>query len=577
MRILFLYPSDSRTFNSGLASLSAVLREAGHQTALYTAGAYEPGGLQAAAAGFRPDIAAVSSVTNQLPLAARWIGEAKKLGLKVILGGIHATLDPEEAVLTPGLDALCVGEGEDALLDFVERISRGEPWSDVPNLWLREGETVVRNPVRPLRADLDGLPDPDYALFDYDRILDESGCLMVFANRGCPYRCNYCVTHALLKLYGAKGFARFTSPAKLVERLGRLVAAYPKARTIEFFDDTFVLNRRWLEAFARLYPQAIGLPFLANARADLVDRDVVRLLSQAGCIRINMAIETGSESLRRGVLAKDVTDADLRRAFRLFRRAGIRTYAHNMVGLPGETEADILRTVRLNRKLRVDDLQCWTFYPYPGTEAGRLCRERGWIVDRGGDATVAGKNVLRVLDQPGIGYERVSFQFRTFKYRVLGDRTPPEDVPADVMIAGREESQMISGWHALESDGPTPFRWTKPEARLYLRRRGKRRLAVLARTFLPGPPPQVTIECAGRQILSATVPQGAWTWLEAEIPRRGGPILEIALRTDPPFPAARLDPRDPRWLGLAVSQIRLETARERKRRRRESPPAHPSR
>jgi radical SAM superfamily enzyme YgiQ (UPF0313 family) len=573
MRILFVYPSDNRTFNSGISSLSAVLKRAGHETALYWTSGFDAASFDQRMATFRPDLVAVSAVTNQFPLAARLIERAKSsTGKPVILGGIHATLAPEEAVGTPGLDALCVGEGEGALLDFVERLAAGRPYDDIANLWIKTPAGIVRNPVRPLITDLDSLPDPDYEIFDYDIILEETGILMVFANRGCPYNCNYCVNHSLLQLYGPKSFVRFLSVGRLLSRIQGLFRRYPLAETLEFFDDTFILNRRWLAEFAERYPPAVGRPFYCNVRADLVDKEVVRLLKKAGCVRVNMAVETGTECLRREVLNKDVTDDDLKRAFGVFRKAGIRTYAHNMVGIPHETEENILRSIALNRILRVDDLQCWTFYPYPGTEAREVCLKNGWIVERG-SVTVAGKNTLSSLDQPGIDYERVSYHFRTFRYRVLGDRAPKEEIPFDFMEAGGEESQMISGWHALESDGTMAFRWTKPEARLYLRNSGKRGLAVLANCFLPGPPPRLTIEVGERRVAEVESPQGRWGWIEADLPKSGESVLEIILRVESPFPASRLNPLDLRLLGIAVAQVRLEDDRERRARRDKQNPA----
>jgi len=559
MKILFIYPSDNRTFNAGLAYLSAVLKKDGHQTGLFMTDRFDTSELDQQLHEFKPDLVAVSSVTNQFPLAQQLIGYAKeKTGVPLVLGGVHATLMPEEAILTEGLDALCIGEGEDSLCEYVRRLETGQSLTAVEGFWVKEKGVIQRNQVRQPVQDLTSLPPPDYALFDYATILEQMGVFMVFANRGCPFECSYCINHSLMKLYKPGHYVRAMPVSHLLTLLKEVLAPYPQTRVIEFFDDTFILNKKWLTEFAERYPVEIGLPFYCNGRANLVDQSVVDLLVQAGCQRVNMAIETGNEHLRLTVLKKNVTNQELITAFGLLKSAGISTYAHNMVGIPYETEESMQETIALNRRLEVDNLQCYVFYPYPGSSAHDLCLREGWMTGRK-SATVAGSIVVSPLDQPTITYERVSLYHRIFKYLVLGPRTPEAEIPLDYMLLGQVEGQMISGWNNLENDKEVLFRWTAEDGRCYLRNSAKKYLSLLANFPASIQPALIEVSINGLKIGHIIPARGVWRWYNFALPTFSEPLLEISLTSDKPYLPRQHDPRDLRVLGLAVSKIVLKT------------------
>ncbi|MBN2383434.1 B12-binding domain-containing radical SAM protein [bacterium] len=562
MKILFIYPSDNNTFNAGIGYLSAVLKLDGHKTGLYLTSRFNEQELGDRLRAFQPDLVAVSSVTNQFRLARQLILQVKrKVGVPVLLGGVHATINPEEAIRVEGVDAVCIGEGEETFREYVSCHEADKSVTDIEGLWVNDGEHIHRNPIRQPIQDLSQLPFPDYDLFDYDTILREMGVFMVFANRGCPYECSYCVNHALKALYKPGHYIRFMPVRHLLDNLKDALTRYPEARIVEFFDDTFILNKKWFQEFVAGYSLEIGLPFYCNGRADLIDREMIDLLRQAGCVRVNLAIETGNEELRQRVLQKNVSNAALERAFTLLHRAGIRTYAHNMVGIPGETEESIRETIALNRHLKVDDLQCWVFFPYPGSSSFELCREKGWISNRQSD-TVAGTIVTSPLDQPTITYERVSLYHRIFKYLVLESRTPVSEVPLDYMYLGHIESQMISGWNNLEQDRNIFFRWTTAEGRFYLKNSGKKYLRILANFPAPCPPVLVEVIINDTHVGDFIPIKGQWQWYTFFLPAFSEKILEVTLTIDNPYLPCYHDVNDKRVLGVALSKISLKTSWE---------------
>ncbi|HAI21802.1 MAG TPA: hypothetical protein DCM14_07915 [Clostridiales bacterium UBA8153] len=420
MKVLLIYPdfleskggtAQHGSYSEGLASLSAVLKSQGHQVALMhlTRPAREREYL-AELAFHRPDLVGFNARTSVFPYVRQYARWTKQYGdVPTICGGYHATLMPQETLDTPGIDAVCIGEGEYVMAGLSRALERGEDWSQLPGLWTRRNGRLVRNPVAPL-VDLDELPLPDFGLFEY-RLLAASqlSTALVILSRGCPYSCAYCCNHGLRKVYpNPAKYTRFRSPERSIAYLEQLRASYPGLRFLNFMDDILPLNREWFADFIDRYRKEVGLPFSCRLRANLVDREVVSALKQAGCYLVHMGVETGDEELRKTVLQRPITEEQLVQAFATCRELGISTLAYNMINLPGETVRATLSTIELNARLKPRRLVVSIFYPYPGTDLHRLTRERGWL-----DASDYRSDMP--LRQPGYSPAQVWFMHRYFK------------------------------------------------------------------------------------------------------------------------------------------------------------------
>ena len=216
MKILFVYSDISGTehygakkFYSGLGSISAVLREAGHETQLlYLQREPDRDAFLAQVTAASPDLLAFSTTTHQYPYIQRYAAYAKaaRPDLLILVGGVHPTLAPEEVIANPVLDIIAIGEGEHPLRDLVERLESGRDYFDIDNLWVRRHGEIVRNKLRPLIADLDELPYADRDLFGFDEILAANdGWVDMMSGRGCPYNCSYCCNPGLKKQYHGLG------------------------------------------------------------------------------------------------------------------------------------------------------------------------------------------------------------------------------------------------------------------------------------------------------------------------------------------------------------------------------------
>ncbi len=330
----------------------------------------------------RPRLVAFSCVTG-IQSWALSLAEAIKSGIdpeiKIIMGGPHPTYFPEILEENSCLDFICIGEGEGALTDLLQADCDPLRAREIPNLHVRCNGEVIKNGVRPLLDDLDSLPDMDRELFYQNRILRENPVKRLITGRGCPYGCSFCFNHSCKQLYKGKGpYVRKRSVDNVLEEVGRIIEAYP-VKTFRFEDDLFGVNKRWLLKFCEEYPRRFNVPFICSMRADAMDSIVVKALKEAGCFNIVMGVETGDERLRNDLLKKNITDDQLRHASGLLREAGINFCTTNIMGLPGETFSQALRTVTFNLELKPKFTWCSVFQPYPRTELGRYVVEKGLV------------------------------------------------------------------------------------------------------------------------------------------------------------------------------------------------------
>ncbi|KPK42874.1 MAG: hypothetical protein AMJ78_01005, partial [Omnitrophica WOR_2 bacterium SM23_29] len=253
MRVLFVFRNAEWL---GIEYLSAVLRKAGHKTELL----FDPGAgdieyklfflktqkiirkrfLQVARQ-FKPDLFCFSILTNLFP----WCKETMRFlkshfpDVPIIAGGLHPTMFPDVVIDVPEIDMICIGEGEDALLELCDSMEDGSRRKDIMNIWFKEDGKVIKNPLRPLRQNLDELPFPDKDLFY--RYGCFRGRIYVMTGRGCPYSCSYCFNHSYRQLYKDAGkYVRQRSVDNCIEELIYYKSKY-KIDEIFFYDDTFTL------------------------------------------------------------------------------------------------------------------------------------------------------------------------------------------------------------------------------------------------------------------------------------------------------------------------------------------------
>lgn len=381
LRVIFVIDKIGFLEILSVPTLSAAVKRAGHQVELIEFGRDESRALKDVEA-YDPHVVAYSICSNEidryLDINTRIKGRTSALS---VFGGPHPTFFPD-FVKRRHVDAICRGEGDSAFPRFLEQFG-SSPIKATPNFSIKSGNGDIHEslPDR-LIADLDGLPFPDREIvYSKNAFLAASPIKSFFAGRGCPFKCTYCFNHAYHELYRGKGHVVRTKTVEyLLEELSSVSQKYPLA-FVKFQDDVFGVKRSWLEEFCEAYPRKIGLPFMCYARPNMVTHEYARYLKEAGCFSVCMAIESGNETVRREILHRRMTDQRIIEASACLKEQGIRLYMVNMVGLPTETEQDMIRTVELNRKAGADFADASIFQPYPGTHITNKCKELGLLDD----------------------------------------------------------------------------------------------------------------------------------------------------------------------------------------------------
>jgi anaerobic magnesium-protoporphyrin IX monomethyl ester cyclase len=420
MNILFIFPSASSKYiyvdyHHGIGLLSALVRREGHRTSLLRITRFDEKSIDRAVDAFAPDLIAYSFVSDHAALGVAVMQHLAPRRIFSVAGGVHATLAPAD--LIPYVDNLCLGEGEGALLELVQ----GKPSSGIANLWYKEEGEIRRNNLRPFLADLDSLPFSDREIFDYQQAMDQDHRADFMAGRGCPFHCAYCINNHLHQSTSGS-YVRWRSVDNVLVEIKQVLNTYHGIESICFQDDTFTLKKKYLEEFCSSFKKEVGLPFVCNLRVGAVSKETVEMLADAGCIEARVGVEQGNEELRRMVLGRKMSNQQIVDTFAMIKGAGIKAFAYNMVGVPGETEATIEETIALNRQIRPDKLHVSIFHPYPGTDLYDECLTYKYFTGKKAEsyfAPVAG------LELPTISKKKVEYYFRIFRTAVMYPRFLP--------------------------------------------------------------------------------------------------------------------------------------------------------
>lgn len=370
----------------GLMSLSAFLRQAGHECEAWVAEDYRAFGPRLERE--RPRLIGLSVMTGHhvWAAAAARFAKARCPSACVVWGGPHPTFLPE-SVGSAGVDVVVRGEGEHALLELAEAVEAGASWEAVSNTWVKTPDTaILRNPLRPLIRDLDRLPFPDRNLYRRCRALRRATVHTIMVGRGCPFHCTFCFNPRMQALYGPREpYVRCRSVPHVLEEIRRLVRECD-LRHLHLGDDTLLTHSTWLQRFLAAYRREFRLPFTCLVRADLATEPLIAELAAAGCRSVFSGIETGHEARRIGLLHKEVTDEQIVRTAAWLKRYGIRFRTYNMLGLPGETLEEAWETVQMNIRIRTDYPWASVFMPYPGTALGEEARRMALLLSSSVDS-----------------------------------------------------------------------------------------------------------------------------------------------------------------------------------------------
>ena len=384
MRILLVNPRTRATnftpdsgstsydlFPNGLLFLASVLEKNGHEVQILDSVIDQRRPVDLI--GFKPSLIGFSVITTPDILLAIAQSQAFRTLLpkaKIVWGGVHPTLRPEETVKEDYVDYVVMGAGEKPIQDLVSNLERGTPeLKDIGGLVYKEQGEIILNPPLPELNNLDELPDPAWHLID----INKYWAITLDTSRGCPFSCAFCYNSAFHK--GQRG--EF-SAGRVIKQVEHLQEHY-RANHICFFEDNFTFNRKRLRDFCQtVIDKNMNIKWECEARVELNEADIA-LMAHAGCVSVSLGVETGSERLLK-FLNKGISLDMVQETFWNLIRHGIEPSIYIMEAIPTETIEDFTLTRQFLQKLDNPPIAMGRYIPYPGTPLYDYCAEKNLIM-----------------------------------------------------------------------------------------------------------------------------------------------------------------------------------------------------
>lgn len=331
----------------------------------------------------KPDLAGFSAVTPTIGICHQFAARVKKekTAIVTLAGGIHPSSLPEETLKEcAGFDFLIRGEGELALVQLLGALNNNTGLDNIKGLVYRNSGRIIVNGAADSIENLDDLGFPARHLLKNSlyRTFDSGRMTSVIAMRGCPASCIYC---AVSLVAGRK--CRKRSPSHVIEEIETCSRKY-KVSFIAFLDDTFTFDKAWVHQLCDgliISGLSRRIKWSCLTRVDNVDMDLLRHMKQAGCVRVELGIESGSQKIldyaKKGIILQQTKEA-----FSMAKEAGLYTMGFVMLNVPGETRETILQTKKLIMELEPDFLQVSFATPYPGTELFEICKRDNLLTSR---------------------------------------------------------------------------------------------------------------------------------------------------------------------------------------------------
>lgn len=361
----------------GVMCLSAVLKKHGHECDVVVS--TKTSDYLTALHKDPPHIVGFSLMSGMQQWALDVAREIKREfpEMKIIFGGVHPTYFPD-IIEEDGVDIICRGEGEYALLDILNALEEDADITTIPDLWVKKDGIIHKNELRPLVENLDELPFMDRRLYyDKYKFLRNRTVKSFIVARGCPHECSFCFNHKLKKMYEGKGrYVRFRSVENIIEEIDQVRREYGLKRIL-FLADNMFINKKWALTFLKEYGLKVRIPYICVIRADVLDEKIVKGLKESGCYTAWFGMESGNEEFRNIVLNKNITDAQIVEAARLLKKYGIKFRTFCMICLPGETVEQAYDTINLNIQVKTDYPWCSIYNPYSGTRLVEYAKEMG--------------------------------------------------------------------------------------------------------------------------------------------------------------------------------------------------------
>lgn len=394
-RILEEKPLETYSMPLGIGYMASVLEKAGYEVRALDAYQMTWNDLNKTLKDYSPDIVGISCLTDQRASVYRLIRMVKSLNkeIKIVLGGIHATVMYEQILNHFPVDAVVLGEGENPFLHLIKAWKAGKDIEGVKGIAFRRDGKVVKTENQELIKDLDTIPFPAYRFFDLDmysgwelhtRVATVLGypnyasykSAAIITSRGCPWNCSFCSVSAIS---GQKW--RDRTAINVVDEIEMLVNKY-NCKIMDFIDDIFSVDQKRVIAISEeIVRRKLDILWGFETGVRYVSEEMLGKAAEAGCRFIMYGVESASKKVMKNVSKK--TDVEkIIKAFELTKKAGMATGAFIMVGNPGEDDKSINETMKVLRVIKPDVVVNQILMVFPGTEQYAKAKRSSFIDDK---------------------------------------------------------------------------------------------------------------------------------------------------------------------------------------------------
>ncbi len=393
LRVILINPryrewSPNKWVPLGLGYIAAVLEEEGNSVEIIDTNVENKSGKELQKRVENADIVGITGMITEFQEVLRIINIVKetKENIKVILGGPLATTLPKELLQVSQADFIVIGEGEKTIVNLVSAIKQGGNFTNVKGIAYKDGDRIiVANQPEPI-ANLDTIPFPARHLLDMNRYLQnhfENFGLKIkdfgkikstnlITSRGCPYSCTFCFKD----MWGHKWRPR--SPENIVKEMALLNQRYG-VNGFFFNDDTFVVDKKRVFLFCQLLrDECLDVVWYCNSRVDLMTKELLKAMYDAGCRGIAYGIESGNQQILDS-MKKNITLEQITNAIKWAKETGIHVSGYFMIGMLGETKDTIRQTTAFAKELDLDYYGFSLVTPLLGTELYDSAVKRGLI------------------------------------------------------------------------------------------------------------------------------------------------------------------------------------------------------
>ena len=340
----------------------------------------------------KPDIVGIANpFTCQVENTVRVADIVKEVdhSILTIVGGPHGTVVPVEFLEeASNVDIVVIGEGEHTMLDIISFFEGKKKIDDVQGIAHRRDEKVVLNSPRPFNKNLDELPYPAYHLVEMEKYLNpkrieyrsfQNRALSMVTSRGCPFNCSFCSVH----LHMGKMF-RAHSVDYVVDHIEHVVNKY-RVKTIYFEDDNLTFDLKRFEAICdKIIEKDIKFQWETpnGIRADYLTLNLLKKMKKSGCQSVFVGIESGDQYVLDNIIGKNLKLQNVIKFAEMCKKIGLKTGAFYVIGFPGETKENMIKTVEFALMLkRKYDVGMHLLFATPsyGTRLYEECKKKGYI------------------------------------------------------------------------------------------------------------------------------------------------------------------------------------------------------